>query len=86
VRLEINPEPSAEERVALLKAISALIREERARAGPGAWFAAGRVLGLRSPLRRLPSTFRAADRWPRSYRMDPSTGLIPRRLGRGDAR
>ncbi len=84
--LVIFPPPSQEERAALVRAISALVREERARAGPGPWFQMGRILGLRTGPARPAAEVRPAERWCRSYRLEARGALVPWRLGRGDAR
>jgi len=81
----ISPEPSPEDREAVLAAMDALLRREAELARPSLWRTSGWMsqgVGIDDVAGSVP----AARRWPLSSRLPWGGRLFPGLNGRGDAK
>ncbi len=85
VEYRITPEPSDEDRAAILAAVQELLRREEELAQPAAWLLAGwteRGAGIDDLRRWIP----AHRRWTLSSRLPIGGRVFPGLNGRGDAK
>ena len=84
-RIHISPEPSDEDREAVLAAADALLRREAELARPSAWRTAGWMaqrVGIADFSDRIPES----RRWPLSSQLPWGGRVFPGLNGRGDAK
>jgi hypothetical protein len=83
--IQINPEPSPEDRAAILRAVDEVLRREAALSRPSTWKLAGWT-HKRAGIVDLGRWVSDARRWPLSARMPRGGREYPGLTGRADAR